>query len=105
MSRQPVADAERLVRSLTQRLAQETAQVPPGRLSPLEERLLAIARLFFFDCAVFARASRIEATGEPIDRVPVTPAIIAEGARLAIAAAIEVEAPLREIRERVEVRR
>lgn len=105
MSRQPIADAERLVRSFTHQLSQRSANLPASRLSPLEERLLFIARTFFFDCVIFARGNRIEATGEPIDRVPVSPDIVAEGSRLALAAAVEVEAPLREIREQVEVRR
>lgn len=99
-----VADAERLVRSLTQQLAQGGA-TPSNRLSPVEERLLAIARFFFVDCVLSARANRIEASGRPIDCTPIDKATIANGARLALAAAVEIEAPLREIRERVEVRR
>lgn len=101
----PTADAERLARSLTVRLAEEAGKISAARLAPVEERLLALAKSFFFDGVLFARANRIEASGRPIDCTPIDGGIIAEGARFALAAAIEIEAPLREIRDRMEVRR
>lgn len=101
----PTVDAERLARSLTARLAEEAGKISASRLAPVEERLLAIAKALFVDGVLLARANRIEASGRPIDCTPIDGAIIAEGARLALAAAIEIEAPLREIRDRMEVLR
>lgn len=106
MSRRPIpiADVERLTRTLTQRLAAEATKVADNRLSPVEERLLSIAKYLFLDCVLAARANRIEASGRPVDSNPIDAATIADGARLALAAAVEIEAPLRAIREQMEVR-
>lgn len=100
----PVISNVDAFRSLTERLKAEAA-TPLHRLSATEERLLAIAKTIFIDCVLCARMNRVEKTGEPMDRCLVTEAIAAEGARYALAAAIEVEAPLRELRERMEGRR
>jgi len=51
------------------------------------------------------RANLIEKTGEPIDQIAVNEAVMTEAARLALAAAVEMEAPLRLVRERMEGRR
>lgn len=96
-------DAARVLRGLTERLKADAA--PPCRLTATEERLLAIAKVIFIECVICVRANVVEKTGEATDRVPVTEVITAEAARLALAAAIEIEAPLRAIREQMEVRR
>lgn len=100
----PIAVEAGLMRSLTERLKAETG-TPPYRLSATEERLLAIAKTVFIECVLCARMNLVEKTGEPMDRCLVTEAIAAEGARYALAAAVEVEGPLREVRERMEGRR
>lgn len=97
----PLAAQESRLRNLTERLKTE-AVTPAHRLSPIEERLLLIAKTIFIDCVICVRANQVEKTGEPVDRIPVSEAISAQAARLALAAAVEMEKPLREVRDRLE---
>lgn len=73
---------------------------PVERLSPLEERILAITARFYMDSITLARCARLAGPGDL--PAPVSAEIVAEGARLALAAAIEIEDPLRTIRDRLE---
>jgi len=92
------------MRTLTERLKAEIA-APLHRPSATEERLLAIAKTILIECVMCVRANLIEKTGEPIDQIAVNEAVMTEAARLALAAAVEMEAPLRLVRERMEGRR
>ena len=91
------AELPREVRRFAQRLM--AARIPAGQLAPLEERLLAVMRPLFSDCLMFARIGRM-APGA--DLPPVTEDLIAEGARFAVVAAVEIEQHLRQVRRRLE---
>lgn len=76
-------------------------RTPVAQLSPMEKRLLAIAADLFGNCVGLACVGRTRA--DEID--PLTTEIVVEGARLAVAAAVEIEQHLRGVREHVEARR
>lgn len=77
-----------------------SAPAAPERLSAMEERLLALMRPFFLDCITMARVASMPPGS--LEVPPVTAAVVAEGARLALAAAVEVEFPLRALRGKME---
>jgi hypothetical protein len=75
-------------------------QSVPERLSAMEERLLAISVIFFRECIIAARVASMPPGSTLVP--PITAAVIAEAARLALAAAVEVEFPLRALRGKME---
>jgi hypothetical protein len=79
---------------------------PDAALTPLETRLLKLTAELFMNCVFCAQISKTMAdpsrpTGQP---VPIDPDIIGTGARFALAAAVEIEQPLRELRDKLEGR-
>lgn len=99
MSKLPIADAERLL-SFSRRLL--SSKLPENRLTPMEQRLLDIFRVVFLDSVLLARISLMAPTDSAPP--PLDASIVAQGTRYALAVAIEIEAPLREIRDRLEER-
>jgi len=70
----------------------------PDLLTPLESRLLTITQTFLVNALIMARVD-----GQPPGQIlPLNAETMARGARLALAAAIEVEQPLRQLRDSLE---
>lgn len=66
------------------------------QLSPLEQRLIEIAKELWPSAVILVRCKSSAENKEPGD---LTAAVAVEGARIALAAAIEFEGTLREIRD------
>jgi len=104
----PEVDAPERERPSLSRFAARVLAVgatPDGALTPRELRLLKLVSELFINgmlCAQIAKGMAKERPdGQP---VPVNAEIVAEGARFALAAAVEIEQPLRELRDKLEGR-
>lgn len=86
-------------RSLTAALLERAAATPPQLLSAIEQRVLAIAVEFLPQFLIQARCAEITKTGDP--PLPLTPEVIGRAIGWSFRAACEVEAPLREIRDKI----
>lgn len=107
----PDVDAPERERPTIDRFASRMLAVgatPDAALTPLETRLLKLTAELFINCVVCAQISKSmadperAASGRP---VPVDVDLIATGARFALVAAVEIEQPLRELRDKLEGRR
>lgn len=75
------------------------AETPPSELTDLERRLLAITKELYVNTLVMVR---VEAAARADLDAPIPPATdgqVARAARLAFVAAVEIERPLRDIRD------
>lgn len=74
------------------------ASTPPSELTDLERRLLAITKELYVNTLVFVQVEAARADPDaPIP--PATDGQVARAARLAFVAAVELEKPLRDIRD------